>query len=63
MKTLMISLAIVLLSAPLIAQTTDPETQTKEFGAISWHRNLDDGIKLAEESGKPIFLQFQEVPG
>ena len=54
---------ITLLAAPLFAETTDPETQPKEFGAVHWYRNLDTGIEIAKAQGKPIFLQFQEQPG
>ncbi|MCA8916434.1 MAG: hypothetical protein KDB90_13570 [Planctomycetes bacterium] len=57
---------MLLLAAPMHAaeaETTDPETQPAELGSVHWYRNVDTGIELATEQGKPIFLQFQEVPG
>jgi len=35
----------------------------QELGTVYWHRSYDKAIELSEESGKPIFLLFQEVPG
>ncbi|MCB9896314.1 MAG: hypothetical protein H6839_17930 [Planctomycetes bacterium] len=57
---------MILLAAPMYAaetETTDPDTQPKELGSVHWYRNVDTGVELAKEQGKPIFLQFQEVPG
>ncbi len=34
-----------------------------ELGKVNWLRNLDEAKAQAKESGKPIFLLFQEVPG
>ena len=34
-----------------------------ELGKVEWERNYDKGIAAAKESGKPVFLLFQEVPG
>lgn len=42
---------------------TGPEANPKEAGEIRWLRSLDEGVALAQVTGKPIFLQFQEVPG
>lgn len=66
MKTALLIALTCLLSAPMFAQkteTTDPESQAAELGLVHWYRNLDTGIELAAEQGKPIFVQFQEVPG
>ena len=57
---------MILMAAPMYAadaETTDPETQPAELGDVHWYRNVDTGAELAAEQGKPIFLQFQEVPG
>lgn len=43
--------------------TTDPARTPAEYGAIRWYTNLDTGLKLAEAKGRPVLLQFQEVPG
>jgi len=34
-----------------------------EVGTVDWGRNYEDAVKKSKESGKPIFLLFQEVPG
>jgi hypothetical protein len=34
-----------------------------EIGAVNWGRDLDKALKLSGETGRPVFLLFQEVPG
>jgi Thioredoxin-like len=34
-----------------------------EVGKVTWGRDYDAAVKAAKDSGKPIFLLFQEVPG
>lgn len=34
-----------------------------ELGQVKWQRDLDAAKKKSEETGKPLFVQFQEVPG
>lgn len=34
-----------------------------ELGRVDWIRNYDEGVAVAEETGKPMLLLFQEVPG
>ncbi len=34
-----------------------------EVGKVKWGRDYDAAVKAAKDSGKPIFLLFQEVPG
>jgi hypothetical protein len=34
-----------------------------EVGEVKWGRDLDAATKLSKESGKPVFVLFQEVPG
>ena len=34
-----------------------------ELGNVHWHRDLERGKTVANSTGKPIFLLFQEVPG
>ena len=57
--------AMLLSSGPAMgdAVRTDPESQPKELGSVSWYRSLDDGIAAAKADGRPLFVQFQEVPG
>ncbi|MCA8940044.1 MAG: hypothetical protein KDB07_09555 [Planctomycetes bacterium] len=45
------------------AARTNPKETRSEYGDVSWYTNLDDAIKVAKEANKPIFLQFQEIPG
>ena len=37
--------------------------QPIEIGLVRWGRNLEAARKQSSESGKPILLLFQEVPG
>ncbi len=39
------------------------QNQTEELGQVNWGRDLDDAKAMAAESGKPILVLFQEVPG
>jgi len=34
-----------------------------EIGAVKWSRDLNASYAKAKETGKPVFLLFQEVPG
>ena len=34
-----------------------------ELGKVNWNRDFDQAKALSAKSGKPIFIQFQEVPG
>lgn len=34
-----------------------------ELGSVHWLRDLDEGRALAKQSGKPLLVLFQEVPG
>ncbi len=65
-----LSLSFVLMSnddPEFIKQTTLKNSnkidQPEELGKVVWLRNLEDGIQLSEQKGKPILLLFQEVPG
>lgn len=42
---------------------TDPDSQPKELGSVSWYRSLDVAVAVAKADGRPLFVQFQEVPG
>ncbi|MEM7699423.1 MAG: VPGUxxT family thioredoxin-like (seleno)protein, type 2 [Verrucomicrobiota bacterium] len=39
------------------------KTQPIEIGTVAWGRDLDAALTSSAESGKPVFLLFQEVPG
>lgn len=34
-----------------------------ELGQVEWNRNLEEAKAASAKSGKPLFVQFQEVPG
>ena len=51
---------VALLVAPLpAAQDAAPI----EVGAVHWSHDLDAALAASAESGRPVFLLFQEVPG
>ncbi len=52
------ALATGLLAAPVCAQLP---ALVKELGVVKFARDLDDVLK--HKPVKPIFLQFQEIPG
>ena len=37
--------------------------QAEELGRVAWGRDLDAAKAKSAETGKPILLLFQEVPG
>lgn len=37
--------------------------QAEELGQVAWGRNLEAAKAKSAQSGKPILLLFQEVPG
>ena len=40
-----------------------PVSQPEELGKVTWLRDLAAGKAVAEKSGKPMLILFQEVPG
>ena len=34
-----------------------------EVGNVDWGRDFDAALKMSAESGKPVLVLFQEVPG
>ena len=49
--------AFVNMTSPAIAQ------ERIELGKVKWLRGLENAKALSAKTGKPIFVQFQEVPG
>ena len=39
------------------------ENQVEELGQVHWGRSLEEAKAQSAESGKPILVLFQEVPG
>ena len=46
-------------SVPSVAKPSNPV----EIGNVNWGRDLKAAFSTSEQSGKPVFLLFQEVPG
>ena len=62
-KTIGVMVLAVMLSA-IIFQSGSLMGQTQvELGQVNWNRDLDAAKKLSSETGEPLFVQFQEVPG
>lgn len=40
-----------------------PRSQPIETGTVEWMRELDDALAFSNDSGRPVFALFQEVPG
>ena len=59
MKRIILILAALLMLPYGIAANENPV----EVGLVSWGRNLDHALRLSGETGRPVFLLFQEVPG
>ncbi len=34
-----------------------------ELGTVKWNRELEQAKARSAQTGKPLFVQFQEVPG
>jgi hypothetical protein len=41
----------------------DEQSRPVEQGKVSWLRDYDQAIGKSKESGKPLFVLFQEIPG
>ncbi|TXF89774.1 thioredoxin family protein [Neolewinella aurantiaca] len=64
MKNYLLLLLAIIFTTGLSAQgRTEVEGQRAELGKVSWYRNYDQALALAEKSGKPVLILFQEVPG
>lgn len=53
-----------LLLASLAQKESSAEASTPvELGRVAWGRDHDAAFRAAKDSGKPLLLLFQEVPG
>ena len=49
---------------PLACASAQTSASTPpEFGRVRWQRELEPALTASKESGKPVLLLFQEVPG
>jgi len=42
---------------------TKLDIRAPELGAVRWQRDFPAALEASKESGKPVFLLFQEIPG
>ena len=62
-KAIGLMVSVVMVSV-IIFQSSSSVGQTRvELGQVNWNRDLDAAQQLSAETGKPLFVQFQEVPG
>ncbi|MCR9098025.1 MAG: thioredoxin family protein [bacterium] len=60
-----IGFALVIAGLLFVATRVDAERSATpaELGEVAWLRNYDEAARSSADSGKPVFLLFQEVPG
>ena len=57
-------LAIMIILTICTAAYGGQEAQNPvEIGTVHWGRDFDAALNMSAESGKPVFILFQEVPG
>lgn len=59
MKTLMILFTAILLTTPHLRAGENPV----EVGTVRWGRDLEEAFNQSSETGRPVLVLFQEVPG
>lgn len=59
----MILTFVALFSWLTLTSTTNDIPNPEELGQVKWLRNYDQAIQQSEQTGKPILILFQEVPG
>lgn len=59
MRRFIMILAVFTMMAQSVAAIENPIA----VGAVHWGRNLGHALKVSGETGRPVFVLFQEVPG
>ena len=54
---------IFVLTICAIACGSQTAANPVEVGNVHWGRDFDAALKMSAESGKPVLILFQEVPG
>ena len=54
--------SLILTSFAMIA-CQGAEPAPRELGAVRWGSRLEPALQASKQSGKPVLLLFQEVPG
>ncbi|MEM6912227.1 MAG: thioredoxin family protein [Verrucomicrobiota bacterium] len=63
MRSLSFSALCFYFSLLLAVPTVLPAAPHRELGQVAWLRNYEEALRQSRETGKPICLLFQEVPG
>ena len=63
MRYVMFVACIYLIVGGIFVQSSYSSQNPIEIGTIDWGRDLESAKIKSRETGKPIFLLFQEVPG
>jgi len=58
-----ILVAIIVLTLCATAHASHTGQNPVEVGDVYWGRDFDAALKMSAESGKPVLVLFQEVPG
>ncbi len=61
--TMALFIAVSLVMGELRAEAAATQDNPVEVGDVNWTRDYQAALNRSRESGKPIFLFFQEVPG
>ena len=61
-STLLVSVFASLSAKELVSMRADADNP-RELGQVAWLRDYDQAISVSRETGKPVFLLFQEIPG
>ena len=64
-KTMGVLVSALTLVVAALFQTNISFSQTTpvELGQVKWNRDLEKAKAASKQTGKPLFVQFQEVPG
>ena len=57
------SITVSVVMGRLPAEAAALQDNPVEVGEVNWHRDYQAALVSSRESGKPVFLFFQEVPG
>ena len=63
MKNILLLAAVLLSGSAFAQQRTNAADQPTELGKVSWLRDYDQAMAEAKQTGKPVLILFQEVPG
>ena len=54
---------IAAVGAALVAFSIPEKGNPTELGLVKWGRDLDAALAESADSGKPVLVLFQEIPG